>query len=238
MGQIKQLRAGAQASADIHIYPPEIAWVLLVADMKITLTSINALYLRKIQAIHSRYRLLTLMLLVIAHISNIIIALYAIWFTFGFSLKSKNCYISEMSREAIVSLITIVIFDVTEARGIWKWQRTGVLDWKEQHRMACTYLTLEFLGVPASFVAHDATWFFEYPGLGLRKRIFVQLVPPMLFILVTPDTLQAIFHYQHRLWFETGVLNNLRSLWGNNLGRKENSKSADQISYINLSGNI
>ena len=167
------LQYGASTAAhtpgdETHIYPSSIAWVLLHADLTITNTSANAFYLLEMPR---RFGLV----LLTSHCVGCV-GLLAAMGSLTRCMLSSGGYLWEISFEALTQCLILSVIEATQARAVWRWQASGRLDWVEHHRMSAAWLTVTFFGVPAAFLAHDTTYLWAYPGLGLQGRVLVQVV--------------------------------------------------------------
>uniref|UniRef100_A0A7S4GA31 Uncharacterized protein n=1 Tax=Eutreptiella gymnastica TaxID=73025 RepID=A0A7S4GA31_9EUGL len=179
---------------DTHIFPEAIAWVLLVADLKITNTSIHALYLRRLPDAFQP-------VLLALHAASCT-AIVAATLTVARHLVVAEAYLWEICAETLPVCLGMLLLEITEVRAAWRWTRYGELShwWAQHHRMTATWLTAEFLAVPTAFLAHDATYLWPYPGLSLPLRLLIQAAPVIGIVALSPKNAQHIAGYQRRMF--------------------------------------
>jgi hypothetical protein len=106
----------------------------------------------------------------------------------------------EVNLELMIVGSVLPLYEVTEMRALWRYQTTGRLRWIEHHRMSVTWLTSLCAAAVLLFVAHDATFLFAHPGLGLWERVAVQLGPQLA---IHGPSLMKIVAYQRDLWMDS-----------------------------------
>ena len=74
------------------------------------------------------------------------------------------------------------IFDGSNLYVLLQWLRTGRLDRLEHHVMNACFLTSKVMAAMLLFLAHDAYYVFEYPGVGSLARLGLQLAPQLMFL--------------------------------------------------------
>eukprot|EP00435_Cladocopium_sp_Y103_P063943 s51_g25.t1 len=98
----------------------------------------------------------------------------------------------DMLVEQAVSGIFFPLYDILNLYVLIRWYRTGFLDYKGHHVMNAIFTVTLTLAAALLFTAHDAYFFWPYPGITLFYRWAVQLVP-QTFILV--PYVSQIFSY-------------------------------------------
>ena len=161
-----QLRAHALGAGPTRIFPPRVAWFLLVADGKITTTAAHALFAKQIKGRSAAFLLL-------AHAAVVAGVAAALAEVARLLLRHPaRDYLHEVAVEAAPVFVGVLLLELGEARAALRCYATNQPLWSpDQHRVAASALTAEFVAVPAAFFAHDAHHVWAYPGLPLRARL-------------------------------------------------------------------